>query len=134
MMKGIVQALSNGLQATKEGCLMRAIRWEEIVETHPFPGVTTQRFDTDRTTIVRYRFEPDASFPLHAHPEEQIVAVLQGRVEFQVGNRVLHMVPGDLCHVEPDEPHGARAGKEPVEMLNILSPRRTGDTIRYVGR
>lgn len=82
-------------------------------------------------TLVYYEFLPGASFPIHSHPEEQVVTVIRGRVTFTVGDQQFAMGPGDVCHVTPHVPHGAQAGPEPVEFLNLLSPRRAADHITY---
>lgn len=41
---------------------------------------------------------------LHDHHEEQI-AVVEGRASLRVGDRVLHLDPGDVVVVERGEPH-----------------------------
>lgn len=112
---------------------MEHANWERITPQSPHPGVKTRRFDSQGMTITRYEFEPTARFPVHSHPEEQVVMINRGRVAFTVGDRVLDLGPGDICHVQPHVPHGARAGDEPVEFISLLSPRRTGDTLTYTG-
>lgn len=112
---------------------MRLINWDQIPPRAPRPGIATRRFDSDGMTIVRYEFQPGASFPRHSHPEEQVVIVLRGRVTFTVDGHPLELGPGDICHVGAHVPHGATAGPEPVEFLNLLSPRRTAEDLVYYG-
>lgn len=110
---------------------MHCVNWSDISPRAPQPGVTTRRFDSDGMTIVRYEFAPGAAFPLHSHPEEQVVIVLRGHVRFTVDERPVQLGPGDVCHVGPHVPHGAEAGAEGCEFLNLLSPRRTADNLVY---
>lgn len=110
---------------------MHLTNWDAIPPSHPQPGVTTRRFDSDGMTIVRYEFAPGAAFPVHSHPEEQVVILLKGQVAFTIGNQEVMLGPGAVCHVPPHVPHGAVAGPEPVVFLNLLSPRRVGESVTY---
>lgn len=103
---------------------MRHINWDQIQAQQPQDGVSTRRFDSDGMTIVHYRFQPGARFPIHSHAEEQVVVVLSGSGHFRAGAETLRLGPGDLCHVEPHLPHGAEAGPQGLEFLNVISPRR----------
>lgn len=105
---------------------MQHTNWNQLTDQHPVTGVTTQRFDSNGMTIVRYTFAPGATFPLHAHVEEQVVIILTGDVTFTVADKQIAMRAGDICHVDPHVPHGAEAGPAGVEFLNLLSPRRIG--------
>lgn len=110
---------------------MEHVKWEQIAPKSPHPGVTTRRFDSEGMTITRYEFKPGARFPVHSHPEEQVVIINRGPIAFTVGDRVLEMGPGEICHIKPNVPHGARAADESVEFVCLLSPRRAGETLVY---
>lgn len=75
-------------------------------------------------TVVEYRFQPGAVFPIHHHPEEQVVIVLAGSVRFAVDGQPADLGPGDCARVAPHVPHGATAGPDGARMLNLVSPRR----------
>jgi len=93
----------------------------------PYPGVERQSFDTDRATIVSYRFEAGASFPLHRHAEEQITIVEEGEVDFLLGSETRHLTAGDWVVTAPETPHGI-AATEGARFLAIIIPRRrSGD-------
>lgn len=107
------------------------VNWDQIPARQSQPGVTTRRFDSDGNTIFQYNFEPHAVFPVHSHPEEQVVIVLTGRATCTVDGTPVDLKPGDIARIGPNVPHGVTAGPEPVQVLNLLSPRRTSDTIVY---
>ncbi len=98
--------------------------WASAPQARPHPGVTARRLDLAHMTVVRYRFEPGAVFPLHSHPEEQLVVMLEGTARFTVGERTVAVRSGESVHAPPDVPHGCQAGPEGCIFLNIVSPRR----------
>lgn len=98
-----------------------------ISAKHPQPGVTTRRRDFAHMTVVLYEFIPEATFPLHHHPEEQLVVMLDGSCRFTVGTEELALRAGQSAIAPPHVPHGCHAGPEGCRFLNILSPRREGE-------
>jgi quercetin dioxygenase-like cupin family protein len=102
------------------------IRWEELPAAEPHAGVRARRFDTQHATVVRYEFDPGARYPLHDHPEEQLVQIVSGQVDLRLGTSTLELGAGDLVHVPGGITHGVHCrGPEPAVFLNIVMPRRT---------
>ncbi len=90
----------------------------------PYDGVVRRAFDSRGATVTRYEFAPGARFPQHRHPQEQIVVVEEGDVEFTVAGSAHFMRPGDWAVVSPEAEHGLRAGDAGASFLAILVPRR----------
>jgi quercetin dioxygenase-like cupin family protein len=104
----------------------RVVGWADVPEEVVYPGVSRAVVHGERQTLVRYRYAPGSRFPEHSHPEEQITAVLSGRIAFVVAGERLELGSGDVAVIPADVPHGAAVvGDEPVETLNALSPRRS---------
>lgn len=102
-----------------------AVNFREIPSEEVYPGITRQVVQGERQTLVRYVYQPGSVFPMHQHPQEQITAVLSGRIEFDVDGTVAALGAGDVAIIPGDTPHGARViGDVVVETLNNLSPRR----------
>jgi quercetin dioxygenase-like cupin family protein len=102
-----------------------AVDWEAVPPVEPYPGVSARRFDTAHATVVRYQLAQGAQYPLHDHPEEQLVHVIEGSVAFSLGDREVVLSASDLVHVPGDVPHGARGlGPGTATFLNIVIPRR----------
>ena len=100
--------------------------WSDLPEEPVFPGVRRQRLDTQRMSVVRYRYDPGADFPAHSHPEEQLVLVLSGEIEFMVADRMVRIAAGSVLVIPPQLIHSARVlGTTQVDTINVLSPRRT---------
>jgi quercetin dioxygenase-like cupin family protein len=45
----------------------------------------------------------------HAHPNEQIIYLLEGKLRARVGNEERIVEPGDVIHVPPNVEHEVRA-------------------------
>jgi len=99
--------------------------WASLPAEEVVPGIQRQTVHGERQSLVRYWYAPGSVFPVHAHPEEQITAVLSGRIRFEVGGETLELGPGEVAVIPGGTPHGAIVvGDEAVETLNALSPRR----------
>ncbi|SOZ16124.1 conserved exported hypothetical protein [Cupriavidus taiwanensis] len=58
---------------------------------------------------VRVDFEPGAFAPRHAHPGEEIAHVLQGSLEYQLGDqRPVTLKAGESLFIPAGTPHSAR--------------------------
>lgn len=109
-------------------------RFDDMPTDAPFPGVTRASFTSAKATVNRYAFAPGATFPLHAHPEEQITLVERGRVELTIGGESQALDVGDWSVVAPDAPHGITAGPAGAAIVAIIVPaRRHPDAYALVG-
>lgn len=50
--------------------------------------------------------------------------VVSSWLDFEIGGEVRWVLPGDLYHVPPGVPHGARTGDEPCVVVDVFSPPR----------
>lgn len=66
---------------------------------------------------------PGATFPLHSHPAEQILIILEGSEEHICGGEKVTMKAGDVCVHPPNVEHG---GHTPTGFkgIDIFSPPR----------
>jgi quercetin dioxygenase-like cupin family protein len=123
-------------EASVEG--KQHVCWSDLPAERVMAGVTRQRVDAQHMTVLRYRYEPGAHFPAHSHPEEQVVLVLSGEIEFMVANRPVSAAAGSMLVIPPQTVHSARVlGDTPADTINVLSPRRTKEvafTASGVGR
>ena len=90
----------------------------------PYPGIRRRTFDTTQATVVEYRFEPGATFPLHSHPHEQITIIREGSVELTISGQVTKLDAGEWSAIPGHEEHGVTAGDDGASFLAILVPRR----------
>ena len=97
---------------------------DEQSPDEPYPGVRRVVVEGSRATLVRYTFEPGASFPLHAHDEEQITLVEDGSAEFTVGEATHSLESGGWTVVEGGVEHGLTAGPAGARVLSVIAPPR----------
>jgi quercetin dioxygenase-like cupin family protein len=90
----------------------------------PFDGIARRVLTTSKATVQEYRFDPDASFPIHRHPQEQITLVLAGEVSFTAGDQRHDLSAGAWSVVPGDVDHGITAGPAGARFLAILVPPR----------
>lgn len=90
----------------------------------PYHGLRRRTFDSAEATVNEYSFEPEARFPLHRHPQEQITLILDGDVELTVGDETMRLTTGDWSVVGSEVEHGIRAGGSGARILAIIVPRR----------
>ena len=88
-------------------------------------GIRRRVISTDKIMVVQYLYEPAAVFPAHQHPQEQIVLVVKGELEFWVENenQKFYLRADSILTIPGNILHGACVtGSEPVESINIFHP------------
>ncbi|MBI3371035.1 MAG: cupin domain-containing protein [Betaproteobacteria bacterium] len=55
------------------------------------------------------RFKAGEGATEHAHPQEQVLLVLSGRVRMSIGGQVHELGPREVAHMPPNVPHGLAA-------------------------
>ena len=57
---------------------------------------------------VRVDFDPGCVAPMHTHPGEEIIYILEGTLEYEIGGKVVRVRAGDVLFVPAGTPHTAR--------------------------
>ena len=57
---------------------------------------------------VRVDFAPGAAFGRHKHPGEEIIYVIEGTLEYEIGGKVTRVKAGDVLFVPAGTPHTAK--------------------------
>lgn len=94
-----------------------------VKEKELVPGFHGKFLHTEHMTIVHWRIEKGATLPLHAHPQEQVVNLIEGEFEMIVDGepKVLH--PGDVVLIAGDVEHSGIAKTE-CRIIDVFSPVR----------
>ncbi|MGQ9781365.1 MAG: cupin domain-containing protein [Nitrososphaeria archaeon] len=75
--------------------------------------------------LVLWNFEPNQTSSPHSHPHEQLLYVIEGDGEFQLGTQKTTLKAGDIVHIPPNESHGFTAiGDNPLTIIDIFHPIR----------
>ena len=70
-------------------------------------GIRTNVVGTgEHLQLIWAKYEPGASYTLHAHPHEQFSVLLQGRLRLTVGDEVRDIGPGDMWYAPANVVHG----------------------------
>jgi quercetin dioxygenase-like cupin family protein len=101
------------------------VDWSKIEWQAVRPGIDRKAFSGAGATLALHRLQPGHEPRPHAHPYEQIVYIMQGQIDFHVGDEVIRLGPGGLLTVPPDVMHwGEVVGDEAVLNLDVFTPRR----------
>jgi quercetin dioxygenase-like cupin family protein len=96
------------------------VAWERVRE-----GVERKAFSGEGATVSLNRLQPGHEPRPHAHPHEQIVYILQGRIDFHIGETVTPLSAGGLLVVPANARHwGVVVGDEVVLNLDVFTPKR----------
>ena len=102
------------------------IDWNHIPWKAVRDGVERKLCNGQQATMAMHRVASTAVTAEHAHPEEQIVYLLSGRLRYAIEGSVRVMEPGEVILISANAPHRSQAvGDEPAVTLDIFSPRRT---------
>jgi quercetin dioxygenase-like cupin family protein len=101
-----------------------------FVDTHalavkaPLPGWRGRFFDSEHLTFGCYDVEPGASIHEHEHPNEEIWYIIEGRLEFTIGNETRIAGPGEAALVPGHTRHRVTALTD-ARVIVVDHPRRT---------
>ncbi|MGQ9781364.1 MAG: cupin domain-containing protein [Nitrososphaeria archaeon] len=104
---------------------MTFYRIEEIDEVTVKPGIRRKIIVGDNIMLVVYNIDPGQGLPLHDHPHEQMVYVIEGELEFQIGDRKSVLGAGGIAHVPSNVRHAGKVvSDKPVTEIDVFYPIR----------
>ena len=90
----------------------------------PLTDKVSTRFLAGKNVLLSFIEQPPgATFPLHRHPAEQILILLEGSEEHVVEGETFVMKAGDVCVHPPNAEHGGRTPTG-FKGIDIFSPPR----------
>ena len=88
-----------------------------------FPGIRGRYFHGDRMTAGDLVLDAETDIPIHRHPHEQLTYLLEGRMEFIVGDEKQLMEPGDIAIIPGGVLHGGRTLTS-CRVIDTFAPAR----------
>jgi quercetin dioxygenase-like cupin family protein len=102
------------------------VSWDEIEPIEMVPGLEFQPVVGGNIMVNFVRFAPHTEAPRHWHDEEQISFVLEGELEFEVGDEKRVVRRGELIVIPPNVPHAARTYEGTCLEVDVFHPPRRG--------
>ncbi|MEE9399189.1 MAG: cupin domain-containing protein [Dehalococcoidales bacterium] len=97
---------------------------KDFKELEPFPGALLRVISGQRVMLSHVTLRPNSEVPLHSHPEEQMGVVLEGEVEFTIGNETKLLKKGNAFLAPSNTTHGGVAGADGAVVQDVFSPPR----------
>jgi quercetin dioxygenase-like cupin family protein len=99
-------------------------------------SVAVRTVDGERLTLGIVELDANAVVPEHRHGHEQLGMVLQGSVEFRVGEERRQLAPGGTWRIPSNVPHEVTVGPEGAVVIDVFAPVRAdwGDVEPQTGR
>ena len=73
------------------------------------PGAKARFIHSVNMSLVYWDFEAGAGMTEHSHPHEQILNLLEGSFELNVGSQTLRLESGSVLIIPPQVPHSGKA-------------------------
>ena len=92
----------------------------------------TLRLLANSPTMMAMRIEAPKgnAFKPNSHPHEQVVIVVSGKLEYNIGGEIKILEAGDSCIVPSNVEHSAKILEDTVE-LEVFTPRRDDMIAQY---
>ncbi|MCY2988750.1 MAG: cupin domain-containing protein [Planctomycetota bacterium] len=97
---------------------------EECSHHKIFPGVDIHTLAGQQMMLSLVEFAPRAVVERHSHPHEQMGLLLEGELEFFVGEERYVARPGDMWRIPGGVEHRVIAGDQPAKALDVFQPIR----------
>jgi quercetin dioxygenase-like cupin family protein len=98
----------------------------EIEGVEFVPGLVLRPLIGKDLMLSFVSYEPHTEAPRHAHSEEQVLYVLEGELEVELGDETRTLRPGQAAVIPPHVPHAARTYDLPCYQLDVFHPPRQG--------
>src|SRR5262245_66161751 len=87
-------------------------------------GVVGRVVQGDRVTLVVIELDPESLVPEHSHENEQVGVLINGLLEFRIGEESRRVGPGGTWCIPANVPHEVRTGPEGAVAVEVFAPPR----------
>ena len=103
---------------------MDFFRMQDLPGVEMLPGVVRRAVWLEGVMVTFFTFEPHTVIPAHDHPHEQITYVVEGALEFTLGDETQVLHAGEGVCIAPGISHGARVLDQHTLVLDSWHPVR----------
>ncbi len=107
-------------------------RWDELPREVLHERLARRLITGDRVMLAHVYLKKGCVVPRHAHENEQFTYILEGALQFLVGEdgaREIVVRAGEVLHLPGNVPHEARALEDTLD-VDVFSPPRTTARVR----
>src|SRR3954468_9096754 len=101
-------------------------RWDDLPKEALNPLLGRRLVTGDRLMLAHVYMEEGCIVPQHAHDNEQLTYILEGKLRFWLGedkSEVVDVAAGAVLHLPSNLPHEAEALEDTLDM-DVFSPPR----------
>jgi len=123
--KGLPGGVKEGdfpLEPTVKPGLVQTLQDVQLTELSP--GANSRLIAGRGAQLSFLRMNPEAVFPEHIHPEEQLMIVLRGSIDEGILDGVTTMKKDDILILPGDMIHGGTVGELGCDVLDVFWPPR----------
>ena len=102
---------------------MPYISLEEVEVKEPVPGLRGRFIHGDSMTVAHWEIAEGATLPEHSHVHEQVVNVVEGRLEMTAAGETRVLDAGTVLVIPSNVPHSARAVTA-CRVIDVFQPVR----------
>jgi len=102
---------------------MGLVQLNELPELEIARGIKLRAVTSETMTIAHVRLDEGAELPEHAHPNEQVVNVIEGELELVMDGRAHRLTLGKVLVIPSNRPHSGRAISK-CYVVDVFHPAR----------
>ncbi len=87
------------------------------------PGFVGKFVHTDQMTVAHWEIKAGSILPLHDHPHEQIVNMIEGELEMTIEGVTRIMTAGQTYAIPGNVPHEGKALTD-CKVIDVFTPAR----------
>ncbi len=111
-------------RATDEELADCIITYRQVPAAQLAKGAMSHILAGKNMTLSFASLSAGSYFPVHSHPYEQMMLVLEGELDAILEGVLYRMRPGDVILFPAGLEHGAQMREQSCEILDIFSPAR----------
>ena len=101
-------------------------RWDDLPKEDIKPDLSRRLITGERLMIAHVYLDKGCLVPQHAHENEQLTYILEGKLRFFLGqdeSEVVDVGAGEVLHIPGNLPHKAEALEDTLD-VDVFSPPR----------
>lgn len=102
---------------------MTFINLSELEEKELVPGFHVRFVHSENMTFAYWNIDANSTLPLHSHPHEQVVNLIEGELELTVDGETKVLKPGHVVVIPGDVPHTGKAVTD-CKVIDVFHPVR----------